>query len=200
MSVEETVNKVLEACEGMSIPITTNVKLQAMETNAMEEIYTEMGKFSGVYIYHEGENVKYIGKAKPLTGRAKCHYQESIFPEGEFKEEGGNMTPIKGLKGDWKKGLYPAYFRDHLEECNITLSWVVVVDEQMRVAVEALLTQLLKPEFKEFQRITFYTRPEHKNYMGMKKVDLVQFAKDKGVKNPTGTKQKICAEIEVLHP
>ena len=194
MSVEETVNKVLKGCKGMSIPITTNVELQAMDTNEMEGIYNAMGESSGVYIYHKEGDVKYIGKAKKLKERAKCHYRESVFNELDYED--GRI----GIAGDQHRGLYPAYFRDHLGECNITLSWVVVEGEQMRVAVEALLTQLLEPEFKEFQRITFYTRPGHENYMGMKKVDLVQFAEEQGVDNKTGTKQEICAEIEASHP
>ncbi len=103
----------------------------------------------GVYIYHDADKVYYVGKAKPLYGRLLCHFDESVFDEELSKNAG---LKVKG--GDKLKGLYPAFFRDHLKDVALTITWVEIEDEDLRVSVEALLTHNLKPTFKEFQKNT----------------------------------------------
>jgi len=104
---------------------------------------------SGVYIYSlPGTNeVVYVGKAKSLFSRIKCHYEESIFEaDGE----------IKGIAGDRKRGLYPAFFNKELKGDNkkyeATVTWIEIDDEFERRLIEDALHLVLKPTFIQFQK------------------------------------------------
>jgi len=110
-------------------------------------IRDNVGKHSGVYIYtnQEMDRVYYVGKAKELHSRILCHYDESTFNESLWDDG------RKGIAGDKRYGMYPAYFRDYIPG-PIVVRWTYIKEEQLRIAVEALLTQQLRPEFKEFQK------------------------------------------------
>jgi len=110
----------------------------------LRKIRENVDKKKGVYIYTNpisGE-VLYVGKAVSLYGRIKCHYDESVFPENGEK---------KGIAGDAKKGMYPAFFRD-THKGQIKITWIEIEEESFRKVVEEALHYMLKPKFINFQK------------------------------------------------
>ena len=111
-------------------------------------IKREVSDKSGVYIYYleESEEVLYVGKAKKLFNRIKCHYDESIFEAQGLK---------KGLLGDSKKGLYPAFFNKELKQgkemYTVRIVWIEIDNEWERRLIEDALHITLQPKFLDFQ-------------------------------------------------
>jgi len=105
----------------------------------------------GVYIYMSlnSEECLYVGKAKNLYERVFCHYHEAIFKEVDGR---------KGLLGDSKKGLYPAFFNEHNLGDAVKVYWIEIDGdneiyfEWKRRAVEAALHAILNPTFLAFQK------------------------------------------------
>jgi len=94
-----------------------------------------------VYFYELNNEALYVGKAKSLYSRIICHFDESVFEE---------LNGKKGIAGDSKKGLYPAFFRDAYKG-KVKVYWIEIDDEWTRRAVEAALHVALKPKFIKFQ-------------------------------------------------
>lgn len=113
----------------------------------IEKIKNKVGEKSGVYIYSLDEKVVYVGKAKSLFSRIKCHYEESIF------EAHGEKL---GIAGDSKKGLYPAFFNKELKDdqakYRVTITWIEVDSEFKRRLIEDALHLALEPTFIKFQK------------------------------------------------
>ena len=155
MDIKNKVKTVLSGIENITPSEISNNKAQSMKIShcdpALREttfnlIKENVGESNGVYIYHDENEVYYVGKAKPLIKRLKCHFNESVFDESRWDDG------RKGIAGDKLKGLYPAFFRDHLKGVKLTITWVEIEDEDLRVSVAALLTHNLKPTFKKFQK------------------------------------------------
>ena len=112
-------------------------------------IKENVGKKSGIYIYYlENSNqVIYVGKAKSLYSRIKCHYDESVF-----EAKNGKL----GIAGDSKKGLYPAFFNKNLKDknstYNVNIVWIEIEDEFKRRLLEDAFHLVLKPTFINFQK------------------------------------------------
>ena len=171
MTIEKEVNDLLKEMK-RAMPGVNKYEAQSMEIehgnpeskeDTFESINHEVGKASGVYIYHNKDKVYYVGKAKlgassGLADRMKCHFNESVCPDEAIGQSGKMKGKTKlGLKGDWKYGDYPAYFRDHLEAGSLIVTWVQIdgdydSGEFRRKAVEAALTDQLKPEFVNFDK------------------------------------------------
>jgi len=132
-------------CHG--VPDETTCKKEKREL-VKKEIRHKVQKYSGVYIYtnESMEEVYYVGKAKELYERILCHYDESVFDERDYTDG------RKGMYGDKYQGLYPAFFRDSIPAGNMTVLWLSIEDELIRVAIEALLTYKLKPKFLGFKK------------------------------------------------
>lgn len=106
-------------------------------------IKEKVEKKSGVYIYlSEIGEILYIGKAKQLSSRLLCHYRESIFEEKDGR---------KGIAGDTKKGLYPAFFRGKYKG-RVKIYWIEINDEYKRRMIELMLQYLHNPKFDEFKK------------------------------------------------
>jgi hypothetical protein len=164
MTIEKEVNDLLKEMK-RAMPGVNKYEAQSMEIehgnpeskeDTFESINRKVGKASGVYIYHNKDKVYYVGKAKlgassGLADRMKCHYKESVFNEEDYQDG------RKGIAGDKWRGDYPAYFRDHLEAGSLIVTWVQIdgdydSGEFRRKAVEAALTDQLKPEFVNFDK------------------------------------------------
>lgn len=114
----------------------------------MQKIRHEVKNYAGVYIYlqeTENENiVLYVGKAKNLYSRIKCHYEESIF---DPQKHNGKL----GIFGDSKRGLYPKFFRDTYPG-KVKICWLKIEEEWLRRTIESALHIALQPVFIDFKK------------------------------------------------
>jgi excinuclease UvrABC nuclease subunit len=90
---------------------------------------------NGIYIYKDsGDNILYIGKAKPLTDRIYHHFKET------FVQQSGDRS------GKWFR--FFNYYQGIL-----TVYWKEIEDEAVRVFIESILTDKYQPKFLAFEKL-----------------------------------------------
>ena len=152
-NVIQYTNNFLEELKKFKKENENSFVLEHGDKNQKKSIYATIkentGKKSGIYIYYldDSDEVLYVGKAKSLYARIKCHYDESIF------EAVGDKL---GIAGDSKKGMYPAFFNEKLKgnhaTYKVTIVWIEVEDEFKRRLIEDAFHLTLKPSFIDFQK------------------------------------------------
>ncbi|MEA3372247.1 MAG: hypothetical protein U9Q62_01025 [Campylobacterota bacterium] len=151
--IVETTNLFLEQLKSFNKTSENSFILEHGDICKKELIYKSIkenvSKKSGIYIYYleDTNKVIYVGKAKSLYSRIKCHYDESIFIANGEK---------LGIAGDSKKGMYPAFFNKKLKgdnsTYNVTIVWIEVNDEFKRRLIEDAFHLVLEPTFINFQK------------------------------------------------
>lgn len=149
--ISEITNDYLEKLDNFIVAKANSFELKHGRPEKRKEISkyikTVVKNKSGIYIYYlcDSNKVLYIGKAKSLYSRIKCHYEESVFEPINGK---------KGLAGD-KKGLYPAFFNKKYNGAKVKIVWIEVQDEWRRRLIEAALHLTPKPSFLDFKEHEF---------------------------------------------
>ncbi|MCX6148436.1 MAG: hypothetical protein NTW25_14480 [Candidatus Kapabacteria bacterium] len=105
------------------------------ELEYINKIKSEVGNRSGLYCYYNDRTVcLYVGKAKQLHDRIKSHYRESF-------------TLNDGKSSQWNK-----FFSEHVG--TISLYWIEIDNEDLRVISERLIAMLEKPLFEQVNKKT----------------------------------------------
>jgi len=119
---------------------------KSLEAEMIAAIKECVGKADGIYIYYVGDKCVYVGKGRTLLTRLRDHLRESYF-EPFVNDKGENIV---GMKGDYKTGLWPEFFRDYLGPGEVTIKWVEVENEAIRQMIETALHEQLNPLWIQF--------------------------------------------------